>query len=69
MDGRDGELTAVPDRDMTAPDMNILNLANISVSHLDLVHLSHWTNLQILNLSSNKVMWRNIPKTFHLWRV
>ena len=57
MDCRDGELTAVPGRDMTAPDMKILNLANNSVSHLDLVHLSQWSNLQVLNLSSNKVKY------------
>ena len=57
IDCRNSQYSAVPGRDMTAPHIKILNLANNSVSHLDLVHLSQWSNLQVLNLSSNKVKY------------
>ena len=57
IDCRNGEYRSVPGRDMTTPHIKILNLANNSVSHLDLVHLSQWSNLQVLNLSSNKVKY------------
>ena len=57
IDCRNSQYSAVPGRDMTAPHIKILNLANNSVSHLDLVHLSQWTSLQVLNLSSNKVKY------------
>ena len=57
IDCRNSQYSAVPGRDMTAPHIKILNLANNSVSHLDLVTTSQWTSLQVLNLSSNKVKY------------
>ena len=58
MNCRDGEYSAIPNPrgdDKTPPGVISLNLANNSVSHLDLVLLTQWMGLQILNLSSNKV--------------
>ena len=58
IDCRNGGYRAMPlYREKTTPHIKILNLANNSVTHLDLVTISLWTNLQVLNLSSNNVKY------------
>ena len=58
IDCRNGGYRAMPlYREKTTPHSKILNLANNSVTHLDLVTISQWTNLQVLNLSSNNVKY------------
>ena len=62
MNCMNGEYSAVPNPLVRArndkkspPDVISLNLANNSVAHLDLVFLSQWKRLEILNLSNKKV--------------
>ena len=62
MNCRNGEYSVVPNPlvrargdEKSPPDVISLNLANNSVEHLDLVFLSEWSRLEILNLSNNKV--------------
>ena len=58
IDCRNGGYRAVPlYSEKTSPHIKILHLANNSVTTLDLVTISLWSNLQVLNLSSNNVKY------------